>query len=128
VESDDRPDYGIETLLNLHGWTHEVGGGCWISVKAFRVEPDESRPHGINYSLTLHRPAGRRLLGYDNAHPPKIGAGPAQKSRRKGRGCDHRHFRERLTWYDFESSEKLIEDFWRDVHTILEEEGVPWTE
>ena len=124
----DEPDSGIETLLNLHGWTDEVGGGFWVSVKAFRVPPDDERPQGINYTLTMHRPGGKRILGYDNAHYPNIGSGPARKSRQIGRGCDHRHYRDRITWYDFRSPVKLMEDFWRDVEIILEEEGVPWTE
>lgn len=126
--TDDSRDHEIEALLNLDGWTDEVGGGFWVAVKAFRVPPDDCRPHGINYSLTLHRRGGKRILGYDNSHPPKIGSGPAARSRRANRGCDHRHFRDRLSWYEFESPGKLMEDFWRDVQTILEEEGVPWTE
>ena len=126
--SSDHTDHGIETLLNLHGWTDEVGGGFWVSVKAFRVPPDELRPHGINYTLTMHRPGGKRIVGYDNAHAPPIGSGPARKSQQRAKGFDHRHFRERITWYDFESPVKLMEDFWADVQTILEEEGVPWTE
>jgi hypothetical protein len=128
VATDDRPDDGVETLLNLDGWTTEVGGGFWLSVKAFRVPPDALRPQGLNYSLTMHRPGGRRILGYDNAHHPRIGSGPAARSQRETRGCDHRHFRERVTWYDFESAAKLMEDFWKDAQAILEEEGVPWTE
>ena len=123
----DHTDYGIETLLNLHGWTDEVGGGFWISVKAFRVPPDDCRPHGINYSLSMHHPRGKRIVGYDNAHWPRIGSGPARKSQQRSRGGDHRHFREKITWYEFESPGKLMEDFWNDVQTILEEEGVPWT-
>jgi hypothetical protein len=126
--ADDQPDYGLETLLTLHGWTDEVGGGFWVSVKAFRVPPDDCRPQGINYSLSMHRPGGKRIVGYDNAHPPKIGRGPARRSLRRSRGCDHRHFRGRITWYDFESPVKLMEDFWTDVQTMLEEEGVPWTD
>jgi hypothetical protein len=128
VATDDERDYGIETLLSLDGWTDELGGGFWISVKVFRVPPDELRPHGINYSMTMHRPGGTRIVGYDNAHRPRIGSGPARKSRQSGRGCDHRHFRGAITWYDYESSVKLMEDFWRDVQCVLKEEGVPWTE
>ncbi len=124
----DRPDFGLETLLNLDGWTDEVGGGFWVAVRAVRVAPDEARPHGIGYTLTLHRPDGQRLLGYDNAHQPDIGSGPARKSRRRGRARDHRHFRGRVGWYDFKSPVKLMEDFWNDVQTILTEEGLPWTE
>lgn len=125
--SNGRADHGIETLLSLHGWTTEVGAGFWISVKAFRVTPDECRPHGISYSLSMHSPGGTRIVGYDNAHWPKIGSGPARKSRQRARGGDHRHFRGKITWYEFESAGKLMEDFWDDVQTILKEEGVPWT-
>jgi hypothetical protein len=127
VVTRDRPDFGIEALLNLHGWIHEVGGGFWISVKAIRVAPDSGRPHGISYSLTMHGPSGDRIVGFDNAHLPYIGAGPARKSQRKERGSDHRHFRGRVAWYDFVSPEKLMEDFWDDVQRVMEEEGVPWT-
>ena len=80
------------------------------------------------YSLTLHRPAGERVLGYDNAHYPPIGSGPARKSQRARRGHDHRHRRNRIMWYDFESAAKLMEDFWDDVGSLLREEGVPWIE
>ena len=124
----DDADHGLEALLNLHGWTTEIGGGFWVAVTALLVAPDEGRPHGINYTLTLHRPGGDRILGYDNAHYPPIGSGPARKSRRKGRGYDHRHYRNRISWYDFHSAPKLIEDFWDDVQTLLKEEGVPWME
>lgn len=82
----------------------------------------------MGYSLTMHGAGGERVLGYDNAHRPDIGAGPARRSRRRGRGRDHRHLRGRVTWYDFETPVKLLEDFWYDVQKILEEEGVPWTE
>jgi hypothetical protein len=74
----------------------------------------------------MHRPKGSRILGYDNAHSPKIGSGPAKRSQRLGRACDHRHYRNSIAWYDFESPAKLIEDFWIDVHALMEEEGVPW--
>jgi hypothetical protein len=121
-------DFGLEALLNLHGWSGDVGGGFWVSVRAVRVTPDAQRPHGIGYSLTLHRPDGERVLGYDNAHPPGIGSGPARKSRRRGRPRDHRHYRGRVGWYEFKSAVKLMEDFWKDVEVVLEEEDVPWTE
>jgi hypothetical protein len=96
-------------------------------VKAVRVSPDEGRPHGIHYTLTLHGADGERVVGYDNAHRPDIGTGPARRSRRRSRGRDHRHFHGRVTWYDFETPVKLMEDFWSDVQKVLEEEGVPWT-
>jgi hypothetical protein len=128
VIREDAPDHDLEALLNLDGWTAEIGGGFWVSVTAFRVPADQGRPRGINYPLTLHRPEGERILGYDNAHFPSIGSGSARKSQRAGRGQDHRHRRDRITWYDFDSAAKLIEDFWNDVCSLLREEGVPWME
>lgn len=125
---DDARDHDLEALLSLHGWNSEIGGGFWVSVTAIRVAPDEGRPHGISYSLTLHSPGGERILGYDNAHFPPIGSGPAQKSFRKSRAYDHRHRRNRITWYAFDSAPKLMEDFWNDVQSLLKEEGVPWME
>jgi hypothetical protein len=125
--TDDKPDHGLEPLLNLDGWTDAVGGGFWISVKAFSITPDKLRPQGINYALSMHRKGGGRIVGYDNAHYPKIGSGPGRKAQRIGRGADHRHYRDVISWYDFESAGKLMEDFWKDVQAILKEESVPWT-
>jgi hypothetical protein len=51
-----------------------------VKIAVQRIEPSESRPHGIKYSLTLHGLYGRRLYGIDNAHA----------IRRRG-GFDHRH-------------------------------------
>lgn len=124
--SNDADDADVETLLNLNGWTQEVGGGFWLCIKVFRVRADIKRPHGINYSLTMHRPGGSRILGYDNAHYPKIKGGPSARSERIARGFDHRHFRDGVTWYDFRSPVKLLEDFWADVEAIMKQEGVRW--
>jgi hypothetical protein len=57
---------------------------------------------------------------------PKLGAGLQSVPDKKGRGCDHRHYRNRITWYDFKSASQLIEDFWADVRALMKEEGVPW--
>jgi hypothetical protein len=124
----DAPDHDLEALLDLNGWSAEIGGGFWVSVVAFRVPPDQGRPRGINYSLTLHRPGGERILGYDNAHYPPIGGGPARKVNRAGRAHDHRHQRDRISWYGFDTAAKLMGDFWDDARNLLEEEGVPWME
>jgi hypothetical protein len=44
------------------------------------VRPE--KPHGPDYSLTLHDGDGERLLGFDNAHPIREDTGPgAQASR-----------------------------------------------
>lgn len=93
-----------------------------MSFKVRAGEPEPGRPHGITYSLTMHRPGGDRILGYDNAHAPPLGSGPAAKSRRRELDYDHRHRRSTVTVYNFESPSKLLEDFWRDVEELLKEE------
>jgi hypothetical protein len=65
---------GLETLLDLNGYTIDQEGGYWIKVEAWGVPVTADIPHGIRYSLTLHEPYGKRILGYDNSHaikPPK---------------------------------------------------------
>jgi Family of unknown function (DUF6516) len=122
--TDDGSDNSLAILLELHGVTAEVGGGFWISMKARRVEKGGGRPHGIQYALTLHRPGNERIVGYDNAHSPKIGSGPSSLSRSRALAFDHRHFKGKVTPYEFGSPEKLLEDFWLDVEKILKEEGI----
>jgi hypothetical protein len=34
-----------------------------------RVPASAEKPHGLDYSLTLHGPDGEWLVGFDNAHP-----------------------------------------------------------
>ncbi|MGE0024066.1 MAG: DUF6516 family protein [Hyphomicrobium sp.] len=93
-------------------------------MKVRRVEKSGGRPHGIQYALTMHRPGNERVVGYDNAHAPKVGSGPSAPSRQRSLAFDHRHFREKVTACPFVSAEKLLEDFWSDVETILKEEGI----
>jgi hypothetical protein len=113
----------LDYLLDLHRDTYEVGGGWWVTIRARRVEPSEERPHGLQYSLTLHNPRGQRIVGYDNAHALGVRSAPGQRARRKTI-FDHRHYRHRRTAYEFRSPADLLVDFWRDVEAILEEEGV----
>ena len=95
-----------------------------MSSRPRQHEPDEGRPHGIEYALSLHRPGGERILGYDNAHIPQVGTGPAAKSLRQALDYDHRHWRQTVSAYEFKSPGKLLEDFWRDVEELLKEEDV----
>jgi hypothetical protein len=127
VTQDDARDHDLEALPSLHGWNSEIGGGFWVSVTAIRVAPDEGRPHGISYSLTLHSPgSGSSDTTTPIFHPSA--AGQRKRSFRKRRAYDHRHRRNRITWYAFDSAPKLMEDFWNDVQSLLKEEGVPWME
>ena len=121
----DSPFRGIQNLLNLHNYTGEVGGGYWVSIKAFEIPPHDGQPHGISYTLTLHSPGDGRLIGYDNAHVPPMFSGPSKRSRRRLLCWDHRHWRDTVYVYNFVSAERLLEDFWTDVEKMLEEEGQP---
>jgi hypothetical protein len=83
------------------------------------VSPD--RPHGLDYSLTLHGADGERLVGFDNAHPVRAGAGPGGR-RRSVR--DHRHRLRTVRPYDYADAATLLADFWAEVDAVLKERGV----
>jgi hypothetical protein len=83
-------DATLDTLLDLDGQKFLLGdqGEFRVEMAARRVPPSSGKPHGIDYSLVLIGPKGQRLVGYDNAHPVRVGRGPG------GRGPvarDHRH-------------------------------------
>jgi hypothetical protein len=116
-------DRGADALLDLDGQVFAVDpkGEYVARFVARRVEPSPERPHGLNYSLTLHGPDGRRLLGFDNAHA-------VRESRRPGGAakdaCDHRHRMDRVRPYRFRDAVTLVEDFWAEVDRFLKEKGV----
>lgn len=75
--------------------------GAIREMKLWRLpaaDADVERPHGLKYSL-YYGNDGVRIIGYDNE---------------RGKG-DHRHYREREGKYEFESVERLIQDFRDDV-------------
>ena len=115
-------DRGADALLDLDGQVFALNpkGEYVARFVARRVEPSPERPHGLNYSLTLHGPDGRRLLGFDNAH--------AIRPARKGYGArkitwDHKHKCDTISPYEYESASQLLEDFWREVESITGQEG-----
>ncbi|MCU6496395.1 hypothetical protein LPN04_01155 [Rugamonas sp. A1-17] len=59
-------DPAIDSLLDLHGSILDQENGYWIKIEARLVGVSKEVPHGIRYSLTLHEPSGKRMLGYDN--------------------------------------------------------------
>jgi predicted transcriptional regulator len=64
-------DPTLDVLLDLDGQVLVVDpkGGHWVRFVVTRVPVSPSKPHGLDYSLTLHGPDGERLVGFDNAHP-----------------------------------------------------------
>lgn len=110
----------MERLLDLDGFLAEVGGGFWIKIVAQRIPPDDNRPHGVSYSLTLHEPGGRRVLGIDNAHPLRSRRGPS----RRRPAQDHLHRDDSVRPYAYRDAESLLEDFWREVDAVLKKRGI----
>ena len=80
------------------------------------------KPHGIDYSLTLHGPDGERLVGFDNAHPVA--------RRKRGGPQDHRHppvkpgDQRTIRAYEYRDAATLLADFWATVEAMLRERGV----
>lgn len=108
----------IEYLLDLHGEINPMDNGHWAKFEVYEVAPTEAIPHGIKYSLTLHDRNGRRVLGFDNAHgiKPKKGKYGAKKTT-----WDHKHQKDIVKNYEFESPGQLLEDFWAAVDKYLGE-------
>jgi hypothetical protein len=112
-------DYGLETLLELNGEIFPMENGYWTKFEARKVEPSDHIPHGIKYSLTLHNRRNERILGYDNAHAIKRQGNKYIANRIV---WDHKHKRDVVEAYEFDSAGQLLEDFWADVERILKEE------
>jgi hypothetical protein len=114
-------DPAIDTLLDLHDSVLDQGGGYWIKIEAWRVGVSSQVPHGIRYSLTLHEPYGKRVLGYDNAHAVK----PPKKFKYAGRilayDHKHRHGSDQGMPYEFKEAQQLMNDFFADVDHVLQE-------
>jgi len=91
-------------------------GGHWVRFVVTRVPASPEKPHGLDYSLTLHGPDGERLVGFDNAHPV------AQQKR--GEPQDHRHRLRTIKAYDYRDAATLLGDFWTTVDAVLRERGV----
>ena len=106
----------MQRLLDLDGERFQMGDGYWIKIDVKQVAVSAEIPHGIRYSLTLHDPYGKRLLGFDNAHAVK----KRRRYQNKRVERDHRHDGEQVAAYAFDGPEKLMEDFWNAVNTILD--------
>ena len=67
-------DLSLDTLLDLDGQVLVIDpdGGHWVRFVVTRIPETEAKPHGLDYSLTLHGPDGERLVGFDNAHPSGV--------------------------------------------------------
>ena len=118
----DKSDPSLSILLDLDGTNIGVGTQYWVKIKAWVIAPDEARPHGIRYELTLHDAGNRRILGFDNAHAVKR---PGGRFVEQSRGYDHLHRgpKDAGVPYPYVSAGKLVGDFWQAVFKALEELG-----
>lgn len=59
--SEDR-DPSLDMLLDLDGQVLVVDpeGGHWVKFIVTRIPVSPEKPHGLDYSLTLHGPSGER--------------------------------------------------------------------
>ena len=118
----DKPDRSLPILLDLDGTNIGIGTQYWVKIKAWVVEADDARPHGIRYELTLHDASNRRILGFDNAHAVKR---PGGRFVEQPRAYDHLHRgpKDAGVPYAYSSAGKLVGDFWKAVFRALEELG-----
>ncbi len=95
-----------------------MDNGYWVKFEARRVATSTQLPHGIRYSLTLHNRDNKRVLGFDNAHAIK----PARKQfGARKTTWDHKHRRDDIASYEFETPGQLLEDFWREAERVMAE-------
>lgn len=113
----------LQFLLDFNGAAFAFESGYWIRIKARVVKADATRPHGIDYSLTLHEPGGRRILGFDNAHAV---AAPGSRFKRLARQRDHWHRTDSDPGrpYVFVDAPTLIADFFAEAERALAERGI----
>lgn len=113
-------DPTLDSLLFLDGVSYvvEADGACWVKFVVKRVPATPEKPHGLDYSLTLHDASGERLLGFDNAHQVQVGSGPGSRTRIEH---DHQHKGKRVRFYGYSDAATLLADFWKEVNLILDE-------
>ena len=116
-------DKSLDTLLDLDGQVLVVDpeGRHWVRFVVRRVTATEAKPHGLDYSLTLHGPDNERLVGFDNAHAVRSASGPGGKA---GTAFDHKHRLKTVRPYEYQDAAALLADFWTAVDEVLRQRGV----
>jgi hypothetical protein len=111
-------DRSLDTLLDLDGQVLVIDdAGYWVRFVVTQVPASPEKPHGLDYTMTLHAPDGERLVGFDNAHPVKG---------QRGKATDHRHRHRTVRPYGYRDAAALVADFWSEVEAVMRERGV-WT-
>jgi hypothetical protein len=111
-------DPSLDNLLDLNGQVLVIDeAGYWVRFIVHEVPASAQKPHGLDYSLTLHGPGGERLVGFDNAH--------AVAGRRRDEH-DHKHRLRTVRPYEYKDAAALVADFWVEVEAVMREKGI-WT-
>jgi len=120
------PEHTLEFLLAFNGRVHWLEEGYRIEFRIRRTPSSRERPHGLQYSFTLHDPDGKRLVRFDNAHAVKPRGSPFKK---RPMATDHWHRTESDAGrpYEFKGADTLLRDFFREVARVLGERGIPDT-
>ena len=109
-------DPSLDNLLDLHGQVLVIDAtGYWVRFVVRHVPVTEEKPHGLDYSLTMHAPDAPRLVGFDNAHPVKG---------KRVTGHDHKHRLRTVKPYAYRDAASLVADFWAEVEVVMREKGV----
>ena len=112
-------DSSLDTLLDLNGQVLVIDeAGYWVKFVVHEVPASANKPHGLDYSLTLHGVDGDRLVGFDNAH--SVAGQPM------GTGHDHKHRLRTVRPYEYTDAAALLAAFWSEVESVMREKGV-WT-
>jgi hypothetical protein len=110
-----RRDASLDTLLDLDGQVLVIDeAGHWVRFVVRQVPVSAQKPHGLDYTLTLHAPDGERLVGFDNAH--WVGG-------KRGSAHDHKHRLRTVRPYDYLDAAALLADFWAEVEAVMREKG-----
>jgi hypothetical protein len=80
-----------------------------------QVPASKEKPHGLDYTLTLHAPDGERLVGFDNAH---------QVEGKRREEHDHKHRLRTVKPYAYRDAASIVADFWSEVEAVMREKGV----
>ena len=114
-------DHSLDYLLGFDGQIYFIDPKHYVKFVVKKIDSTPEKPHGLDYSLTLHAANGERLVGFDNAHPVQPTKGPSGKKRKKQ---DHKHRLRTVKPYEYKDAETLIKDFWSEVDAVLKERGV----
>lgn len=113
----------FEALVGYDGTTFWFEHGYHAIFEIRKADEPGVGPHPYRYAFSLHAPNGKRIMGFDNAHPVARKAG---KFKRRSQHADHWHrdASDRGRPYKFETLSKLLDDFFTEVERTLQVLGV----